>query len=74
LDRGDAPKRNHDLHIIGGFTFERPPGAEAGKCVLKHNRYVQGTYSSILSNGRQGFQWSVTPELFFLPITVSGSS
>jgi 2-polyprenyl-6-methoxyphenol hydroxylase-like FAD-dependent oxidoreductase len=54
---GSTPKRNHDLHIIGGYTFAAPPGAEAHECVLSHNRYVQGTYSSILSDGRLGFQW-----------------
>ncbi len=46
---GDTPKRNHDLHIIGGFTFDGPAEAESNECVLMHDRYVQGTYSAIRS-------------------------
>jgi 2-polyprenyl-6-methoxyphenol hydroxylase-like FAD-dependent oxidoreductase len=53
----DTPKRPHNLHIIGGFTFEAVPSAETGEVVLSHSRTIQGTYSSILSDGRKGFQW-----------------
>lgn len=56
---GDEPKRNHDLHIIGGFTFAEVPYTEVNECVLMHNRRVQGTYSTILSKGRIGHQWWV---------------
>jgi len=56
---GSTPKRNHDLHTIAGFTFAKPANAELNECVLSHNRYVQGTYSGILSDGRKGFQWWV---------------
>lgn len=52
---GDSQKRNHDLHVIGGFTFEHPSGAVPNECVIMHDRYVQGTYSSILSNRSKGF-------------------
>lgn len=37
---GAKPKRNHNLHIIGGFTFDGPPDALVNECVLMHNRYV----------------------------------
>lgn len=56
---GDSPKREHRLHIIGGFTFEDVPGAEWGELPLTHTRTVQGTYSSIRSDGRNGYQWWV---------------
>lgn len=58
---GATPKRPHHLHIIGGFLFEVPEGlpVEVGEVVLMHNRTVQGTYSSILSQGREGYQWWV---------------
>ncbi|KAJ1336182.1 FAD-dependent urate hydroxylase [Microdochium nivale] len=56
---GDRPKRNHDLAIIGGFTFEAAEGAELNECVIMHDRNVQGTYSTILSKGRKGHQWWV---------------
>jgi 2-polyprenyl-6-methoxyphenol hydroxylase-like FAD-dependent oxidoreductase len=54
---GDSPKRPHNLHVIGGFTFEDVAGAEKGEVVLSHSQTIQGTYSSILSNGRVGYQW-----------------
>ncbi|KAL2830720.1 hypothetical protein BJY01DRAFT_260748 [Aspergillus pseudoustus] len=56
---GSTPRRNHNLHIIGGFSFAEVPGLIPNECVISHNRYVQGTYSTILSNGRVGFQWWV---------------
>ncbi|HET6826673.1 MAG TPA: NAD(P)/FAD-dependent oxidoreductase [Amnibacterium sp.] len=56
---GDSPKRDHRLHIIGGYTFEDVPAALWGELPLTHTRTVQGTYSSILSEGRRGYQWWV---------------
>jgi len=56
---GDTPKREHNLHIIGGFAFDLPDGAELGECVVAHNRTTQGSYTSIRSDGRDGFQWWV---------------
>lgn len=53
---GDPPKRLHNLHVIGGFPFENVPRAETGEFVLSHSRTIQGTYSSIISNERTGFQ------------------
>ncbi|MBY4128220.1 FAD-dependent monooxygenase [Rhodococcus fascians] len=54
---GDAPKREHNLHIFGGFTFDEVPSATAGMCILSHSRTVQGAWTSIRNHGRSGFQW-----------------
>lgn len=56
---GDAPKREHRLHIFGGFTFTDVPGTEPNMCVLTHGRTVQGSWTSIRHKGRDGFQWWV---------------
>lgn len=54
---GDSPKREHNLHIFGGFTFDESVVAEPGLCIVSHSRTVQGSWTSILSKGRHGFQW-----------------
>ena len=56
---GPSDKREHKLHIIGGYTFADVPGVERNEVVLSHDRTVQGTYSSIRDNGRDGIQWWV---------------
>jgi 2-polyprenyl-6-methoxyphenol hydroxylase-like FAD-dependent oxidoreductase len=58
---GDAPKREHNLHIFGGFTFDANAveGAERGLAVLNHGRTVQGSWTAIRSKGRDGYQWWV---------------
>ena len=56
---GDSPKREHNLHIFGGYTFDEPIDAESGLCVLTHGRTIQGSWTSIRSKGRDGFQWWV---------------
>lgn len=56
---GASPKREHRLHIIGGYTFEPVPAAEWGELPLIHTSTVQGTYSSIRSGDRSGYQWWV---------------
>lgn len=56
---GDAPKREHNLHIFGGFTFDDSVPAERGLCILHHSRTVQGSWSAIRSKGRYGYQWWV---------------
>lgn len=56
---GDSPKREHKLHIIGGYTDELPASAEKGEAVISHAQWVQGSYSSIRDHGRDGFQWWV---------------
>ncbi|GAA1061449.1 FAD-dependent oxidoreductase [Agromyces bracchium] len=56
---GASERREHRLHIIGGYTFADVPGVERNEVVLSHDREVQGTYSSIRDNGRDGIQWWV---------------
>ncbi|BBH67830.1 salicylate hydroxylase [Actinoplanes sp. OR16] len=54
---GDSPKREHRLHIFGGYTFADVPGADRALAVLTHSRTVQGSWTSIRSKGRDGYQW-----------------
>jgi 2-polyprenyl-6-methoxyphenol hydroxylase-like FAD-dependent oxidoreductase len=58
---GDAPKREHNLHIFGGFTFDGSAieGTDPGLAILHHSRTVQGSWTAIRSKGRDGFQWWV---------------
>ena len=56
---GNAPKREHRLHIFGGFTFTDVPGIEPNSCIVSHNRMVQGSWTSIRHKGRDGHQWWV---------------
>ena len=56
---GDAPKREHRLHIIGGFTFDDNVRADRGLCIVSHSRTIQGSWTSIRSKSRDGFQWWV---------------
>jgi 2-polyprenyl-6-methoxyphenol hydroxylase-like FAD-dependent oxidoreductase len=56
---GDAPKREHNLHIFGGFTFDDRIAAPPGQCVISHGRTIQGSWTAIRSKGRDGFQWWV---------------
>jgi 2-polyprenyl-6-methoxyphenol hydroxylase-like FAD-dependent oxidoreductase len=56
---GDSPKREHRLHIFGGFTFDQVVTAERGLAIVSHDRTVQGSWTSIRSKGRDGFQWWV---------------
>ena len=48
---GDSPKREHNLHIFGGFTFDDTVDAEPGLCVVSHSRTVQGSWTSIRQQG-----------------------
>lgn len=56
---GDEPKREHNLHIFGGFTFADDLGVEPGQCIVSHNRTTQGSWTAIRHKGRAGFQWWV---------------
>jgi 2-polyprenyl-6-methoxyphenol hydroxylase-like FAD-dependent oxidoreductase len=56
---GDAPKREHNLHIFGGYTFDDRIDAPKGQAVISHSRTVQGSWTAIRSKGRDGFQWWV---------------
>jgi 2-polyprenyl-6-methoxyphenol hydroxylase-like FAD-dependent oxidoreductase len=56
---GDSPKREHHLHIFGGFTFDEHVAADRGLCIVSHSRTVQGSWTSIRDQDRDGFQWWV---------------
>ncbi|KAI5918194.1 hypothetical protein F4810DRAFT_693400 [Camillea tinctor] len=58
---GDSPKRPHNLHVIGGYTMNLPPGVnmQDSLSIVSHSKYTQGTYCKALSNGRNGYQWWV---------------
>ena len=56
---GDEPKREHNLHIFGGFTFDDTLDIEPGRCIVSHNRTTQGSWTAIRHKGRAGFQWWV---------------
>jgi 2-polyprenyl-6-methoxyphenol hydroxylase-like FAD-dependent oxidoreductase len=56
---GEAPKREHNLHIFGGFTFDDTLAIEPGRCIVSHNRTTQGSWTAIRHKGRSGFQWWV---------------
>lgn len=56
---GEAPKREHNLHIFGGFTFDDTLGVETGRCIVSHNRTTQGSWTAIRRHGRSGYQWWV---------------
>ncbi|MCK9875209.1 FAD-dependent monooxygenase [Frankia sp. Ag45/Mut15] len=56
---GDAPKREHRLHIFGGFTFADVAGVGPNMCIVSHSSTVQGSWTSIRHKGRDGNQWWV---------------
>lgn len=56
---GESPKREHNLHIFGGFTLDESVRAEPGLCIVSHDRTVQGSWSAIRHQDRDGFQWWV---------------
>ena len=56
---GESPKREHRLQIIGGYTFDEVTTAEQGEAIIAHTRTVQGSYTAIRSDGRDGYQWWV---------------
>jgi len=56
---GDAPKREHRLHVFGGFTLTDVPGTQPNKSVLTHSATIQGSWTSIRHKGRDGHQWWV---------------
>jgi 2-polyprenyl-6-methoxyphenol hydroxylase-like FAD-dependent oxidoreductase len=56
---GAEPKREHRLHIFGGFTFAEVDGTAPNMCVLTHSPTTQGSWTSIRNKGRDGHQWWV---------------
>lgn len=59
---GNAAKREHNLHIFGGFTFD-PVRAPRGLCIVSHNKTTQGSWTAIRDDGRDGFQWWVLTKI-----------
>ncbi|MBL5972254.1 MAG: FAD-dependent monooxygenase [Candidatus Leucobacter sulfamidivorax] len=56
---GEEPIREHNLHIFGGYTMKEFPAAKRGEVVISWSRDKQGSYTSIRSNGKDGFEWWV---------------
>ncbi|ONH28064.1 FAD-dependent oxidoreductase [Pseudofrankia asymbiotica] len=56
---GDAPKREHRLQALGGFTLDKVDGTTPNTSVIGHNRTIQGSWTSIRHKGRDGNQWWV---------------
>jgi 2-polyprenyl-6-methoxyphenol hydroxylase-like FAD-dependent oxidoreductase len=56
---GEEPKREHNLHIFGGFVLDDIPDVEQGRCIVSHDRRIQGSWTAIRHKGRSGFQWWV---------------
>lgn len=54
---GETPIREHNLHVIGGYTFDLPPAIDPRKAVVRHSRTTQGSYTGIRSQGRDGAEW-----------------
>lgn len=53
---GDSPKRHHRLHLLGGYFFVGED-EKSTRGVFSHNRTVQGSYTPIRHDGRDGFEW-----------------
>ena len=54
---GDSPKRYHGLHLMGGWFLTDEPIGTRG--VFAHDRTVQGSYTPIRHEGRNGYEWWV---------------
>jgi 2-polyprenyl-6-methoxyphenol hydroxylase-like FAD-dependent oxidoreductase len=54
---GDQPIRHQRLHLIGGYLFL--DGENPTEGVIAHNRTVQGSYTPIRHEGRNGYEWWV---------------
>ena len=49
-------KRYHGLHLMGDVLADEPIGTRG---VFAHDRTVQGSYTPIRHEGRDGYEWSV---------------
>ena len=56
---GDARKREHNLHIIGGFTFDDTLDVPTGGVSSRTPAPSRAAAISIRHEGRAGFQWWV---------------
>ncbi|KQN86559.1 FAD-dependent oxidoreductase [Arthrobacter sp. Leaf69] len=54
---GDSPKRYHGLHLMGGWFLTDESIGTRG--VFAHDRTVQGSYTPIRHEGRNGYEWWV---------------
>lgn len=54
---GDSPKRHHGLHLMGGYFITDERSGTRG--VFAHDRTVQGSYTPIRHEGRDGYEWWV---------------
>ena len=56
---GLPPIREHNLHVIGGFTFDLPAAVNSREAIIRHSRTVQASHTGIRSKGRDGSEWWV---------------
>lgn len=56
---GLPPIREHELHVVGGYTFNLPNGVKPDEAILRHSRTVQASHTGIRSQGRDGSEWWV---------------
>lgn len=54
---GATPKRHHGIHLFGGWFLTDEPIGTRG--VFAHDRRVQGSYTPIRHEGRNGYEWWV---------------
>jgi 2-polyprenyl-6-methoxyphenol hydroxylase-like FAD-dependent oxidoreductase len=56
---GKSERRQHNLQAIGGYTLDPVPGVPDHLAVVMHNRTVQGSWTPIRYQGRDGSEWWV---------------
>jgi 2-polyprenyl-6-methoxyphenol hydroxylase-like FAD-dependent oxidoreductase len=56
---GLPPIRDHNLHVIGGFTFDLPAQVSPREAIIRHSRTIQASHTGIRSKGRDGSEWWV---------------
>jgi 2-polyprenyl-6-methoxyphenol hydroxylase-like FAD-dependent oxidoreductase len=56
---GEAPKRDHNLLVLGGLSYVEVPEADHYKCIVSHDRTVQASWTGIREGGMSGYQWWV---------------
>ncbi len=54
---GDQPIRHQNLHLVGGWLYDKR-GSE-GEGVISHNSTTQVSYTPIRHHGRWGYEWWV---------------
>jgi 2-polyprenyl-6-methoxyphenol hydroxylase-like FAD-dependent oxidoreductase len=56
---GRSDRREHNLHILGGYTLEAVPNVPSDVSVVMHNRTTQGAWTPIRYQGSSGVEWWV---------------